>query len=383
MRLAVLTSHPIQYYTPIFRELAKRIDLHVFYAHDPSPTQQADAGFNETFTWDIDLTSGFSFSFLKNTAKSPTTLHFDGCDTPEIKERLKEGKFDAVLAFGWHLKFLLQGIWAAKRLGIPVVIRGDSQLNTPRGALKTIVKAATYPILLRCFDGACYVGQNNKAYFEHFGYPANRLFSSPHCVDNQRFRLAATTFARNKLRQREGIGLNERVVLFAGKLLPFKRPFDIVEALSILKSEGQSIRMMVAGSGPVEQELRRLGDDLGVQITFLGFQNQSQMPSAYAASDLLVLPSDGRETWGLVANEALACGLPIVVSDQVGCSLDLAKDGYVGRTFKMGDNVALAAAIEATFATPPSAKAIAEVSEKHSVITACAGMLDAFASLKL
>jgi glycosyltransferase involved in cell wall biosynthesis len=376
MRLAILTSHPVQYYAPLFRELAERVDLHVFYAHNATAEQQAAAGFGQTFTWDVDLLSGYAHSFLHNVATRPGTDSFGGCDTPDIPNRLRIGGFDAVLALGWHLKSMLQGIFAARQLGIPVMVRGDSQLGTPRGAVKTAVKRVTYPALLRVFDAALYVGQCNFDYYRHYGYPAARLFHSPHCVDTERFAGSATPQARAVLRSRLAIRNDEKVVLFAGKLTLLKRSIDVVEAIAQLMQRNVSARLMVAGSGPLEAEVRARAQALGVSLDCLGFQNQTEMPSAYAAADLLVLPS-AHETWGLVCNEALACGVPIVVSDQVGCAPDLAKDGLVGRSFSMGNITELADACAATFANPPSSAAIRAVSDQFSIQRAVGGIVEA------
>jgi glycosyltransferase involved in cell wall biosynthesis len=382
-RLAILASHPVQYYAPLFRGLAKHTDLHVFYAHQATPAQQAAAGFGTSFEWDVDLTEGYAHSFLRNVALDPGTDRFGGCDTPEIGARLKEGRFDAVLALGWHLKSMIQGILAAKRLGMATLVRGDSHLHTPRSTLKRLIKAATYPHLLRVFDAVLYVGTHNRTYFEHYSYPSKRLFHSPHCIDTERFAMGATARARATIRNRFGIRDDEHVVLFAGKLLPFKRPLDVVEALGVIAKDGRHIRMMIAGSGPLETEVRNRADQLGVCVTFLGFQNQTEMPAAFAAADLLVLPSNGRETWGLVCNEALACGLPIIVSDKVGCAPDLAADGIVGRAFPLGDIMGLAAAIEACIATPATREDIKRLSNAHSIDVARAGIMDALTFLVL
>jgi glycosyltransferase involved in cell wall biosynthesis len=376
MRLAILTSHPVQYYAPLFRELAEHVDLHVFYAHNATAEQQAAAGFGQAFNWDVDLLSGYAHSFLHNVAIRPGADSFGGCDTPDIPNRLRNGGFEAVLALGWHLKSMLQGIFAAKRLGIPVIVRGDSQLATPRGAVKTAVKRVTYPALLRVFDAALYVGQRNFDYYRHFGYPAARLFHSPHCVDTDRFAGSATPQARMELRSRLGIRNDEKVALFAGKLVPFKRPVDVVEAVAQVMQKGVPARLLVAGSGPMEADVRARAQALGVTIDFLGFQNQTEMPSAYAAADLMVLPSTGRETWGLVCNEALACGTPIVVSDQVGCAPDLAKNGLVGRSFSMGNINELADACAATLANPPSSAAIRAMSKRFSIHRAVGGIVE-------
>ena len=374
-RLAILASHPIQYYAPLFRELAGQIDLHVFYAHNATPEQQAAAGFGTGFKWDIDLTSGYSHSFLNNLAKVPSTSSFSGCDTPEIGARLREGQFGAVLATGWHLKSMLQGIWAARRRALKVIVRGDSHLDTPRSAVKSTVKSLSYPVLLRVFDACLYVGERNKSYFEHYGVPSARLFHSPHCVDNARFRDGASVKARLSLRQQLGVNAEEKLVLFAGKLLPFKRPLDVVDAVDQVRRSGLHVSLMVAGSGPLESEMRARAHTRNLPLHMLGFQNQSAMSAAYAASDVVVLPSNGRETWGLVCNEALACGRGIIVSDKVGCGPDLAADNRVGRMFPMGNIDAFQRCLERSLMEPASLEEVRALSDRFSLRAAADGII--------
>jgi len=366
----------------MFRELAKRVDLHVFYAHSATPEQQAAAGFGRAFEWDIPLTEGYSFSFLSNISKRPGTDWFGGCDTPEIYDLLKGGHFTVVLTLGWHLKSMLQGVFAAKRLGLPILVRGDSQLSTPRSLIKRWVKALAYPILLRTFDAALYVGKNNYNYWRAYGFPTDRLFHSPHCVETERFAKGATPEARSALRKRLSINPTSFVVLFAGKLLSFKRPLDVVRAVAMVRAKGLDCRVMVAGSGPLEAELSQQAAAQEVPLDLLGFQNQSQMPDAYAAADLLVLPSTGRETWGLVVNEALACGVPIIVSDQVGCAPDLAREGIAGRVFPVANIQALADTIAISLTNPPPREAIERLSNSYSIEAACKGILNAINSFR-
>jgi glycosyltransferase involved in cell wall biosynthesis len=381
MRLAIATSHPIQYYAPLFRELAGRLDTHVFYAHRASPEQQAAAGFGAAFDWDVDLTSGYESSYLTNIAARPGTDHFRGCDTPEIGARLSEGRFDALLVFGWGLKSSVQAVWAAKRLGMPVLVRGDSQLQTPRSTFKRWGKELLYPRLLRVFDAALYVGERSRAYYEHYRYPAERLFFSPHCVDNDWFAQRATPQARAELRGALGIGDEERVVLFAGKLQPFKRAGDVVKASAVLARQGLPVRVLVAGSGETAESLRASAADLGVKLHLLGFQNQSQMPAAYAAADALMLPSE-HETWGLVCNEALACSRPIIVADAVGCAEDLASDGEVGSVFRTGDVEAAAVELERKLRSPPSPSAFGQRCRDYSLAAAADGVIAALERTK-
>lgn len=377
MRLAVVASHPIQYYVPVFRELAQRLDLKVFFAHRATPDDQAKAGFGVGFDWDVDLHSGYEHVFLRNVAKKPGLDHYSGCDTPEIWMQLAKGQFDAVLVQGWHRKSYLQTILAAKRQGLPLLVRGDSHIETPRSNLKRSAKAVVYPAFLRLFDAALYVGKRSKEYWTHYYYPSKRLFFSPHCVDTEWFRARATDEGRNMLRKRLGIDPGTTVILFAGKLVPFKRPLDIVGAAEQLKAVGKRIAILVAGAGPLESEMIDAARASGVAFHALGFCNQSAMPAVYAASDILVLPSDGRETWGLVANEALACGRPIVLANTVGAAPDLAMDKSVGRVFPVGDIATLASAISELAECPPSSKLIATKSDAYSLEAAATGIVRA------
>jgi glycosyltransferase involved in cell wall biosynthesis len=378
MRLAFVTSHPIQYYAPLFRALAQRLDLVVFFAHRATASDQAKAGFGVEFDWDVALLAGYAHEFLRNVARRPALDRLSGCDTTEIGERIREGQFDAVLVQGWYLKSFLQAVFAAKLQGLPVLVRGDSHLDTPRSALKRTAKSVAYPAFLRLFDAALHVGERSRAYWMHYGYPASRLFFSPHCVDAAWFAARATAQARAELRARLGVGSDAKVALFAGKLVPLKRPMDVVAAAARLKAGGRKLCLLISGAGPLESEMSAAARTAGVPIHMLGFCNQTMMPKAYAAADVLVLPSE-QETWGLVANEALACGRAVVLSDAVGSAPDLADDGSAGRVFPVGNVGALADAIAEVLDCPPSSRAIAAKSATYSLESAAEGILRASA----
>lgn len=342
-RIGFLVSHPIQYYTPIFRALAKQCDLTVFFAHRQTAQQQARAGFGVAFNWDVDLLSGYDSRFLINAARQPSTDRFAGCDTPGIAEEIHRGKFDAFVVSGWALRCYWQAARACRRHRVPVLVRGDSQLGTTRNNLVRAAKWLAFSHLLRRFDGFLYVGQRNRDYLLRYGAPADRLFFAPHCVDNDAFAAgAAAPLSRDRTRRR---------VLFVGKLISRKHPADLLHAAARLR--GKVAEVAFAGSGELEPELRQIAAGASVRADFMGFVNQSQLPAVYAAADLLVLPSDDSETWGLVVNEAMACGVPAVVSDAVGCGPDLVEAGSTGATFPLGDIAGLAAAIEAVLALHP------------------------------
>ena len=366
MRLGILSSHPIQYQAPWFRGLAKEVELEVFFAHQPDAAQQGE-GFGKCFSWDVDLLSGYEHHFLKNISPQPSPGRFFGCDTPEISGKIFAGKFDAFIVCGWHLKSYWQAIRACRRAEIPVLVRGDSQLMTPRSRLKTWIKELGYRLMLRQFDGFLVVGQRNREYLAHYGVPPGKMFFAPHFVDNEWFaaRAAAVRSQKSEVRKKWKIAEDAFCVLFCGKFIAKKRPMDLVAAARLLLIQNVSpkkLHLLFVGSGELDAELRRNchvifdADSSNSQpstvnqqlpaASFAGFLNQSELPAAYVAADVLVLPSDGGETWGLVVNEAMACGLPAIVSDAVGCAPDLIEEGKTGFIFPVGNAAALAERLE-------------------------------------
>jgi glycosyltransferase involved in cell wall biosynthesis len=344
-RLAIVASHPIQYHAPWFRALARVVDLRVFYAHRQDGRGQAAAGFGQEFDWDVPLLDGYEYEWLPNVATTPDVDVFAGCDTPAIAERLATGRFDACLVSGWYLKSYVQAMRTSLAMKLPLLMRGDSHLLTPRPWLVAIAKYLPYRWMLRRITAHLYVGRANREYLEHYGVRRRQLFFAPHFVENDRFAATAEEARRNGLQQAIrgecGVAADTTMFVFAGKLIEKKRPADFIEAVAQVQASGEPVHGLIVGSGPLEFALRTRARQLRAPITFAGFKNQTAIPAYYAAGDCLILPSDGRETWGLVANEAMACGLPIITSHLVGCARDLAV-GDAGATYPMGDVAALA-----------------------------------------
>ena len=396
MRLGILASHPIQYQAPWFRALAKQVDLDVFFASRPDAAEQG-AGFGKSFTWDVDLLSGYRHVFLENKSENPSVNHFFGCDTPEIAEIIRAGgqpparqsgygggarsevrgqiRFGAFIVTGWSLKSYWQAIRACRRQGIPVLVRCDSQLHTPRSSPGRALKQLTHRLALRQFDGFLSVGRRNREYLLHYGVPAEKIFRVPHFVDNERFARQADAIRgqRSEIRSQWRIPEDAFCVLFCGKSIPKKRPMDLVKAAESLVTRHSSLKvhLLFAGSGELGAQLRAncnvvfdaetnqrsavtgqkspgepITDNQKPHASFAGFLNQTEIARAYVAADVLVLPSDGHETWGLAVNEAMACGLPAIVSDAVGCAPDLIEEGKTGFTFPFGNSEQLARQLE-------------------------------------
>lgn len=331
-KLAVVVTHPIQYYVPVFREISKKngIQLKVFYTWGRDSINKFDPGFGKKVKWDIPLLEGYDYRFLENTAKDPGSHHYGGIQNPTIIAELESWKPDAILVIGWsyhsHLKVMRH--FKGK---IPVLFRGDSHLLNETGGIKSIVRRLFLTWVYGHIDIACCVGTNNKNYYQRMGIRDDQLVVAPHAVDNSFFedKTGKQRIEADRLREEMNIGENEIAFLYAGK-------FESVKNLSLLIGAFRLAmpvcsHLVLVGNGPLEGELKQQAEGIR-NIHFMNFQNQSLMPVVYRIGDVFCLPSFS-ETWGLVVNEAMACGLPVMVSDRVGCAVDLVKPGENGFIF--------------------------------------------------
>jgi glycosyltransferase involved in cell wall biosynthesis len=353
LKVGLIVSHPIQYQVPWFRELSKHVELTVYFACQADSHVDEEFGF--TVKWDTDLVSGYDHMFLKNISNLPSPDRFGGCDTPEIASIIKSGQFDAFIVSGWYLKSYLQAALACYLGGVPLLVRGDSQLGSSNRF--RFLKGIVYPPLLRMVDGFLSVGVRFKEYLQHFKVPESRIFFVPHCVDNENFSGISGAVQQHD----RGKWLR---LLFVGKLIPKKRPLDLVEALSLLQEREIDAQGVFVGTGELEDDIRQLARELCVNIEMMGFVNQSELPKVYVSADLLVLPSDYGETWGLVVNESMACGLPAIVAEAVGSAPDLVDNGLTGLTYAYGDVNNLAEQIEAFLPRLGSGEVVDALREK-------------------
>ena len=340
-RLAIVTTHPIQYQVPWFRALAAEpaIDLTVFYSQVPDAVRQGD-GFGVAFAWDVPLLEGYRYEVLPNVAKSANITTFRGCDNPAVYEKIRRGRFDAVIVNGWVAKICLQALFACRRAGIPCIVRGESNAIRPRVWWKRLI----HRWLLHQYSAFLAIGSSNAEFYRAHGISPQQMFPGLHCVDNARFSSAADRLRvrRNELRAAWGIPEDVPVFLYCGRFIPKKHPLTLLRSASLACNRGTRLHLLLVGDGELRSECESFARAEKVPATFVGFLNQSRLTEAYVAADCLTLPSDDGETWGLVVNEAMACGRPAIVSDRVGCAPDLIIPGRTGEVFPFGDESALA-----------------------------------------
>ncbi|WP_175632289.1 glycosyltransferase family 4 protein [Pedobacter ghigonis] len=333
-KLAIILSHPIQYYSPLFQLLAKSCELKVFYTIGNNAIENGhfDEGFQKHVIWDIPLLSGYNYEIVENNAKA-IGHHFFGIRNPGLINILELFQPNAILVYGWSYESHLKCIryFSGK---IPIWFRGDSTLLDSKHLLTKIVRKLFLTWVYKHIDIAFYVGEANKAYFEAMGFPKEKLICAPHAIDNDRFGQIRRVEAL-ALRKSLGIDENEILILFAGKFEHKKNPKLLLN--TFLQINQLNVQLLFIGNGALEQDLRQLASTSVAKnrIHFMDFQNQNVIPVFYQACDLFCLPSRGPgETWGLAVNEAMAAGKAILVSDKVGCSSDLVREGKNGYTFE-------------------------------------------------
>lgn len=334
-KLAIVSTHPIQYYAPAFRLLQERgrVDLKVFYTWGREASTY-DKDFARTIQWDIPLLEGYPYEFVSDAGHHHTG--FFEVKSPRLIPAIEEWGADAVLVFGWnylsHLRVLLHF-----KGRIPVLFRGDSTLLDDKPGLRKWLRYVFLGWVYRHVDIALYVGKNSKEYFSACGMKTDQLVFAPHAIDNTRFQdnKGIYTEEARSLRRELGVGEEDILFTFVGKFQAKKAPLFLVRAFQHIRDP--RAHLLMVGNGELEQQLKEISAG-NANIHFLPFQNQSRMPVVYRIGDVFCLPSGGPgETWGLAVNEAMACGKPVLVSDRCGCAPDLVANGKNGFIFVSGD----------------------------------------------
>lgn len=339
MRLGVFASHPIQYQVPLWRSLARapNLEVVVHYLSDRSVRGAIDQGFGVPVSWDVPLLEGYEHVFVGRDAHLRSRWR---ARLPNARALME--KFDWVLIGGYTHAFERQLVRQARSLGVRVALRAELRDACQRH--RTCVVRLFRRAYLRWFyarvDAILVIGGAARRHLGGMGVHPAKMWPSPYSVDTEMIEEQRKRFEGMDCRQELGLAPRQTVFLFSGKLAPVKAPLLMADAVKRLRCS--ELALIVLGDGPlraaVEAALRPL---LGARLVMPGFVNQSQLGRYFLAADALLLPSES-ETWGLVVNEAMQFGLPVLVSDAVGCHEDLVEEGRTGFVFPRGDSEALA-----------------------------------------
>lgn len=342
-RIVFLLSHPIQYFSPLFVEMAKQpeIDLLVLYCTDENVKGHIDEGFGVNVKWDIPLLDGYNYKFLKNNSWKPGLFKgFFGLINFEVVKLLYHEKNSILIIHGWSYFTNVLTIIFAAFIGCKVCVRGDNpfKLETLKSKkLRLLKKIVLRSLLFKFIDYFLYVGKQNKEYYKYYGVPEPKLIFTPHAVNNEMFKKEYDRLKDSKIKTKEELGLpkDKLIILFVGKLINIKRPVDLLEAYKLL--DNSNCALVFVGDGELKNDMDNFISDNNLKNVFItGFINQKEISKYYSIADIFVLPSQS-ETWGLVINEAMNFGLPIIISDMVGADDDLVVVGYNGYKYKCGD----------------------------------------------
>ena len=329
-RCAILVSHPIQYLVPLFQALSehKTISTEIWCNNDFGNNPFFDPDFKKTIKWDIDVVGGYNRRLLKNFSLQPSTKFFGQINPGIISLLVSANRPDILLVWGWNSVSHLLAILVARIMGVRLYLRAETTIEyeTSLPFAKRVMKKIILKLFFKMFDGFLYLGKQNLQFYDYMSIRREKLHFMPYCAN--RF---SKSMSQRKLRK-------IRKFLFVGKLTPKKRPDIIIEAFKrlCLKRPEMKLEITIVGDGEMRPDIAKTCD-ADSRINFHGFANQGELQKIYQAHDAIILPSDERETWGLVINEGLANGLAAICSDRVGCRTDLIKPGKNGDIFSYGN----------------------------------------------
>jgi len=340
-QLVVLTSHPIQYQVPLWRKLAEAgVPLEVLFLCPHGVNETRDPEFNQSFAWDLPMLEGYRSRFLNIPGwdlKAPMKMKIKM--KGGLRPIFEETGATHLWVEGWRFPAFWQAVGQAKKAGLQVWCRGESTDLAPEPSFpKNLIKKGLMRWFFGKVDAFLCIGKANRRLYQKAGVPDEKLHSAPYFVDNERFTMEAERLwpEREKIRAAWRIGPDATVVLYSGKFIPKKRVMDLARAFRLgCEKQPGKFHLLLAGDGPQRAELER--ELASLPVTFAGFLNQTEIPRAYAAADVMVMASDWGETWGLSANEALASGVPVILSDRCGCAEDISSATDQAMVFPMGD----------------------------------------------
>lgn len=345
--IAILSYHPMPYHVAFYRALHRdpRVTETVLYLDDFGVREQFDPEFNQSFAWDNDILAGHNHKFFRNftwDSFKPAICRMN----PEVFFEVASRRYDAVL-----LDYATVSAWiayvAARLTGRAIIMRAEADLNRPYRNRWTQLKERFLPSVLRRCDAVMYSCEKNQRYFRHFGVPEEKLFPLLSSVDNAYFKSLPELRdkRRSTLRQMYGIPQDAVVAMFCGRLIPRKRPLDLLKAYQKIASQCTDLWLVYVGSGPLREAIEGKAISVGLdRILCTGFRNHSELVAHYMMADFFVISSEWDPT-PKALNEALASGLPSIVSTGVGQADDLVLDSVNGFVFRVGDTDQLARAM--------------------------------------
>jgi glycosyltransferase involved in cell wall biosynthesis len=354
--LLLISTHVVQYASPVFREMAQnpRLDIEVAYCS----LQGAEAGIDKDFgvevKWDVPLLDGYRWTQAPNRSWWPSLESFFGLVNPGLWRMIRKGNYDAVIIYtGYRYASFWIALAAAKFSGTKIMFGTDATTIQLRDGprVKSWLKPHILSFIFHRADATFGASVAGKEYLKSLGMPPETIGITPLVVDNDWWLARSMSVDRAAVRANWGVPVNAPVVMFCAKLQPWKRPLDLLRAFAAAGVAGS--HLVYAGDGPLKDALAHEAAHLGIsdRVHFLGFQNQSQLPAVYTSADLFVLPSK-YDPCPAVVCEAMLCGLPVVLSDEILGRREQIDEGETGYIFPCGNVDTLAEILRRSLADP-------------------------------
>jgi len=327
VRIAVINTHPITYFAPLYQHINEhpKINLSVIYLSNVGISDAFDSGFNQSIPSDFNLLNGYEYIFCGKNYKNKVPRGFFSIITPEIWKTIRQSDYDVIWFHGYNYAAYIIAFVAAIFSKKKILFRSETHLKLKRTWIKRVIRDSILKVYFHFVDGFLAIGSLNKSYYEKLGVPASKITLVPYAVDNERFGSFSVDDHSKKIGVSDYQNLDPSLptILYCAKFISRKNPDLVLQALNILHQNGKSANLIMAGNGPNLSHMETLANKLNLRnVFFSGFVGQTKLPELYALCDIFVHPSDD-EPWGLVINEAMAAGLPIIVGKNVGSAQDL------------------------------------------------------------
>jgi len=393
-RLAVLNSHPVQYFAPLYRRLARQpeIDLTVYYCSHQGAEGYYDPGFMRTIKWDVPLLDGYSYKFLPNMRPDDEVNGFTSLINPDIVREIRRERYTALWLHGYGYLTDLIALAAARLCATPVLYHSESSLVYDARVRRPLHVRLIKPPFLRLLFKQCSaflaIGTLNREFYVSHGADPDQIYHVPYSVDNDYFANKADNLVADgqALRQAMGIPAGAVVFLFAAKISASKSPLELLQAYERLRDLRNKALIMV-GDGELRGRTEAYVAEKNLwDVHHVGFVNQSELPRYYAMSDVFMRP-DGlaKGDWGLSVNEAMASGLAVIATDSIGATRDLVKNGENGIVVRFGDIDDLADAMRRMVSDPETCRRMGlrsrEIISQWSYDQCISGVLQALAAI--
>ncbi len=332
-KLAIISTHPIQYQIPLFKSLKKKgIKFKVFFASKHGVVKnKIDPEFLRKIKWNInsDMLKGFEskFSKVQKYNINDFRLSYD-----KIEKELSEENYEYILILGWNNIHYLRAIYFSIKNNKKILLRVETNLNSTKNSIKKILKRIILKFFFKKVSYFLSIGKLNKQFYISHGVEKNKIFSAPYFVDNDFFNINLN----KKILKKKFKFKDKKIILFVGKLIKRKNPFEFLKLAEINKNN-VNLHFVIIGDGILKQKCIEYIKNFNLtNVSLLGFINQNKIREYYKLSDLIIVTSF-YETWGLNINEAFASNIPVICSQNCGASSDLVVNKKTGFVYKIGD----------------------------------------------